>query len=66
MAVTVQDAGLAPHSAAGTAARQAWVADLGDRGLFGVRGATGFARSADWRLEADRILEHVNKRVDGL
>ena len=66
VAVTVQDAGLAPHSAAGTAARQAWVADLGDRGLFGVREATGFARSADWRLEADRILEHVNKRVDGL
>ena len=46
-------------SANGTAARQAWVADLGDAGVFGQRGTPGFARSADWRTEADRILAAV-------
>jgi 3-hydroxyisobutyrate dehydrogenase-like beta-hydroxyacid dehydrogenase len=59
VAVTVREAGLEPWSAAGTAERQAWMADLADRGVFGERGqggAAGFARSADWRLEADRIL----------
>jgi 3-hydroxyisobutyrate dehydrogenase-like beta-hydroxyacid dehydrogenase len=61
VAVTVQEAGLDPHNAAGTAERQAWVADLADQGLFGTRGAPGFARSADWRTEADRILAHIKK-----
>ena len=56
VAVTVQEAGLTPWSAAGSAERQAWVADLADAGVFGSRGAQSFARSADWRLEADRIL----------
>ena len=59
VAVTVREAGLEPWSAGGTAERQAWMADLADRGVFGERGrgaASGFARSADWRLEADRIL----------
>ncbi|HET9821605.1 MAG TPA: DUF1932 domain-containing protein [Burkholderiaceae bacterium] len=56
VAVTVSEAGLTPWSAAGTAERQAWVADLADAGLFGTRGTPGFARSADWRVEADRIL----------
>ncbi|MEY8688571.1 MAG: DUF1932 domain-containing protein [Leptothrix sp. (in: b-proteobacteria)] len=56
VAETVREAGLAPWSAAGTAERQAWAADLADTGLFGTRGAPEFARSADWRLEADRIL----------
>lgn len=56
VAQTVREAGLEPWSAAGTAQRQAWVADLADNGLFGARGATGFARSPDWRTEADRIL----------
>jgi 3-hydroxyisobutyrate dehydrogenase-like beta-hydroxyacid dehydrogenase len=56
VAVTVQEAGLEPWSAAGTAERQAWVADLADAGLFGARGEPGFARSSDWRTEADRIL----------
>jgi 3-hydroxyisobutyrate dehydrogenase-like beta-hydroxyacid dehydrogenase len=56
VAETVRDAGLTPWSAAGTAERQAWVADLADEGLFGVKGSPGFARSADWRTEADRIL----------
>jgi 3-hydroxyisobutyrate dehydrogenase-like beta-hydroxyacid dehydrogenase len=59
VAVTVRDAGLAPHSAAGTAERQAWVADLADAGLFGERGTKEFARSADWRVEADRILSRI-------
>ena len=59
VAETVRDAGLAPFSAAGTAERQAWVADLGDAGVFGGRGTPGFARSADWRMEADRMLVHV-------
>ena len=56
-AATVREAGLEPWSAHGTAQRQAWVADLADSGLFGVRGESGFARSADWRLEADRVLQ---------
>ena len=56
VAQTVREAGLTPWSAQGTAERQAWVADLADAGVFGARGAPGFARSADWRREADRIL----------
>ncbi|MBX3601873.1 MAG: NAD(P)-dependent oxidoreductase [Rubrivivax sp.] len=62
VAVTVQEAGLQPHSAAGTAERQAWVADLADAGLFGTRGEPGFPRSADWRIEADRILAHLHPK----
>ncbi len=58
VAVTVQEAGLTPWSAAGTAERQAWMADLADEGLFGRRGEPGFARSKNWRIEADRILAH--------
>ena len=61
VAVTVREAGLVPHSAAGTAERQAHIADLADAGVFGTRGEPGFARSADWRVEADRILAAVNK-----
>ncbi len=59
VAETVREAGLQPHSASGTAERQAWVADLADAGLFGTRGQPGFARSADWRVEADRILSSI-------
>jgi 3-hydroxyisobutyrate dehydrogenase-like beta-hydroxyacid dehydrogenase len=58
VAVTVQEAGLTPWSAAGTAERQAWMADLADGGVFGDKGTKGFARSADWRVEADRILKN--------
>jgi len=58
VAVTVQEAGLTPWSAAGTAERQAWVADLADASVFGTKGTKDFARSADWRQEADRILEN--------
>jgi hypothetical protein len=35
------------------------VADLADAGVFGTRGEAGFARSADWRVEADRLLAHA-------
>ncbi|MBP6251956.1 MAG: NAD(P)-dependent oxidoreductase [Rubrivivax sp.] len=59
VAQTVREAGLDPFSAAGTAERQAFVADLADAGVFGARGAADFARSADWRVEADRILAHA-------
>ena len=52
----MREAGLAPWSAAGTAERQAWLAELGESGVFGSRDDAGFARSADWRTEADRIL----------
>jgi 3-hydroxyisobutyrate dehydrogenase-like beta-hydroxyacid dehydrogenase len=61
VAETVREAGLEPWSAAGTAERQAWVADLADAGAFGARGSAGFARSADWRTEADRILDRVRR-----
>lgn len=64
-AQTVQDIGLEPWSARGTAERQYWVADLADRGVFGARGAAQFARSPDWRSEADRVLEDLGgKRKD--
>ena len=46
-------------SAQGTAERQGWIADLADQGLFGTKGTEGFARSPDWRTEADRILAMV-------
>jgi 3-hydroxyisobutyrate dehydrogenase-like beta-hydroxyacid dehydrogenase len=63
VAQTVREAGLEPWSASGTAERQAWMADLADAGLFGERGTPGFARSADWREEADRILAHAGTRA---
>jgi len=62
VAVTVQEAGLTPWSAAGTAERQAWVADLADAGVFGDKDSRDFARSPDWRTEADRILQHRKPR----
>ena len=59
VAETVREIGLTPWSAQGTAERQAWVADLADEGLFGPKGTKEFARSSDWRTEADRILGKV-------
>jgi 3-hydroxyisobutyrate dehydrogenase-like beta-hydroxyacid dehydrogenase len=55
-AQTVRETGLEPWSAAGTAQRQAWVADLAERGR--LRGAPGeqSTRPGDWRIEADRLL----------
>ena len=61
VAETVRESGLAPWSAQGTGERQAWVADLADAGVFGPKGTPGFARSSDWRVEADRLLAHVKK-----
>jgi len=61
VAETVREIGLVPWSAQGTAERQAWVADLADEGIFGERDGKGFARSADWRIEADRILGKVRR-----
>jgi 3-hydroxyisobutyrate dehydrogenase-like beta-hydroxyacid dehydrogenase len=59
VAQAVREIGLTPWSAQGTAERQAWIADLADEGVFGERSGKGFARSADWRIEADRILGKV-------
>ena len=64
VAQTVREAGLQPWSSAGTADRQAWVADLADEGVFGPRGLPGFARSAAWRTEAARILDHLQRQTD--
>jgi 3-hydroxyisobutyrate dehydrogenase-like beta-hydroxyacid dehydrogenase len=62
VAETVREIGLEPWSSQGTAERQAWMADLAEGGLFGDRGLEGFARSPDWRCEADRILESIAAR----
>lgn len=59
VAETVREAGLTPWSAQGTAERQAWVADLAVAGVFGDKESVEFARSADWRIEADRILARL-------
>ena len=58
---TVREIGLTPWSSRGTAERQAWMADLAEAGVFGSRGTKDFARSADWRVEADRILERIRQ-----
>jgi len=57
-AETVRDVGLAPWSAAGTAERQAWVADLVARGELG---GPETPADADWRVHADRILRGLRK-----
>jgi 3-hydroxyisobutyrate dehydrogenase-like beta-hydroxyacid dehydrogenase len=62
VAVTVREAGLDPWSASGTAERQAWMADLADAGVFGHKHEPGFARSTDWRIEADRILARLKRK----
>lgn len=62
VARTVREIGLEPFSAAGTAERQAWMADLADAGVFGAKSAPDFAKSADWRIEADRILAQVKDK----
>jgi len=62
VAETVREIGLTPWSAEATAKRQAWIADLADDGLFGPRGTPAFARSADWRTEADRILAAIKSK----
>jgi 3-hydroxyisobutyrate dehydrogenase-like beta-hydroxyacid dehydrogenase len=62
VAETVREIGLEPWSSQGTAERQAWVADLADEGLFGERASKTFARSPDWRIEADRILADITAK----
>jgi 3-hydroxyisobutyrate dehydrogenase-like beta-hydroxyacid dehydrogenase len=62
VAETVREAGLTPWSSQGTAERQGWIADLADEGLFGTKGTADFARSADWRTEADRILGAIKPK----
>lgn len=59
-AATVREAGLEPWMATGIAERQAFLGDLADRGVFGERAGQGGARSTDWRIEADRILDHIH------
>jgi hypothetical protein len=66
--VAVREAGLDPWITAGAAARQAWMADLTDQGVFGKRVRVSKARrkrvrSPDWRIEADRILEHMKRET---
>ncbi len=55
VARTVQDIGLAPLMSEASARRQAAMAQAADAGCFGVRGSPEFARSANWRTEADRL-----------
>jgi 3-hydroxyisobutyrate dehydrogenase-like beta-hydroxyacid dehydrogenase len=62
VAATVRDIGLEPWVSAGTAERQGWVAEQADAGLFGARDSRGFGRSADWRVEADRVLNKFKPR----
>ena len=57
-AETVREIGLEPWSAAGTAERQAFVADLADAGAMGDRRA---ART-DWRVDADRVLAALARK----
>ena len=45
-----------PWSAAGTAQRQAWVADQADAGLFSAKDAPTAGKGGGWRAQADRIL----------
>jgi len=56
VAQTLREVGLDPWLATASAERDEWMAGLADAGVFGGRGTPGFARSADWRTEADRIL----------
>jgi len=64
VAATVRDIGLQPWSAAGTAQRQAWVADQADAGLFGAKDACTPGKIGDWRAQADRILNKFKPRPD--
>jgi 3-hydroxyisobutyrate dehydrogenase-like beta-hydroxyacid dehydrogenase len=58
---TVREVGLEPWSAKATTALQDWLADRADAGLFGAKGHSAFARSPDWRVEADRMLDALRR-----
>jgi 3-hydroxyisobutyrate dehydrogenase-like beta-hydroxyacid dehydrogenase len=60
-AETVRELGLVPWSASATAERQAWMADLTDRGELGARTDPSSGNSADWRVAADRILRTLKR-----
>ena len=62
VARTVAEAGLEPWTAEAAARRQARMAELADAGAFGERGQPGFARSPDWRTEADRLRATCTSR----
>jgi 3-hydroxyisobutyrate dehydrogenase-like beta-hydroxyacid dehydrogenase len=64
VAETVREIGLDPWSSEGTAERQGWMADLADQGVFGAKGTPDFARAADWRTEADRILAFLKSKSE--
>jgi 3-hydroxyisobutyrate dehydrogenase-like beta-hydroxyacid dehydrogenase len=61
VARTLDEIGLTPWSATATAERQAWLAELADRGELGDRGDSSLAPPADWRVEADRILRSLKR-----
>jgi 3-hydroxyisobutyrate dehydrogenase-like beta-hydroxyacid dehydrogenase len=56
VAVTVREAGLAPHMAAAAAERQDWVA-----GLKGAASLGEVAKDANWREYADRLLRCLER-----
>jgi hypothetical protein len=56
VAVTVREAGLAPHMAAATAERQDWVAGLKSTASLGE-----VAKDANWREYADRLLRCLER-----
>jgi 3-hydroxyisobutyrate dehydrogenase-like beta-hydroxyacid dehydrogenase len=61
VAQTVREAGLEPWSAAGTAERQAWLADLADAGVFGDKDAP----RGDWRGVAVRLIATLDTAGTG-
>lgn len=60
-AATVREAGLEPWSAAGTAERQAWMADLAEARVF--QGSDPVRNG--WRGDADRMLDAVKPNARG-
>ena len=58
-AETVREAALDPWSAAGTAERQAWMAEMAEAGVF----AGNDAAHGGWRRHADRLLGTVKAKV---
>jgi 3-hydroxyisobutyrate dehydrogenase-like beta-hydroxyacid dehydrogenase len=63
-AQTVREAGLDPWSAAGTAERQQWMAELSDAGVFAEQDGAVASGRHDWRTEADRILATLPKTMN--